>query len=340
VKPVRQKWFGCACCPPNISRLVESVQEYAYTLSDDGDTLFTHLYMGGSANFKVGGVPVRLDMASELPWKGSGEATIRMPSGAAASQAGSIDATLAFRLPGWAGGEDAADAISASGERDGGRIVREVRHGYVYFIGAWRDGDVVTFDFPMPVNMLAANPRVREDAGKVAFVRGPVTYCAEERDNGANLHLLHIDTDAIVENPDAVSAVGFDFHAGAEGMNDAGLGEVDAVTRHMVRLEVPAWREDGPAAADAVDAVMGRVNQEGVASDDNGDTPVDAHGSHDDCGAPADPRGSRDEMASAGGMPLYMPYKPARRTPVTAMLIPYFAWANRGENEMTVWLNH
>lgn len=290
VKPVRQKWFGCACCPPNISRLVESVQEYAYTLSDDGDTLFTHLYMGGSANFKVGGVPVRLDMASELPWKGSGEATIRMPGGAAASQAGSIDATLAFRLPGWAGGEDAADAIGASGERDGGRIVREVRDGYVYFIGAWRDGDVVTFDFPMPVNMLAANPRVREDAGKVAFVRGPVTYCAEERDNGANLHLLHIDTDAIVENPDAVSAVGFDFHAGAEGMNDAGLGEVDAVTRHMVRLEVPAWRETESKANDKA--------------------------------------------------PLYTSFRPARSEPVTATLIPYFAWANRGENEMTVWLNH
>ena len=60
-------------------------------------------------------------------------------------------------------------------------MTREIRDGYLYLTGEWRDGDTVTFDFPMPVRMLAANPLVREDAGKVAFVRGPITSALKKR---------------------------------------------------------------------------------------------------------------------------------------------------------------
>ncbi|KFI52803.1 glycoside hydrolase family 127 protein [Bifidobacterium biavatii] len=284
VKPVRQKWFGCACCPPNIARIVESVQEYAYTVADDASTLYTHLYMGGVAKATLNGAEVTLDVAANLPWRGDGTVAVRLDAPA--------EFTLAFRLPGWAG-DDPAVAIKASGERDG-RVTREVRDGYVYLSGEWRDGDEIAFDFPMPVRMLAANPMVREDVGKVAFVRGPITFCAEEKDNGANLHLLHADVAAILNDLASVKAVPFAFHAGAKGIDEQGQGEVDQVTRDMVKLEVPAWREPVPAGASA-------------------ESPAFA--------------------------PLYAPYTPAKREPVTATLIPYFAWANRGENEMTVFLN-
>ena len=52
VKPVRQKWFGCACCPPNLARLISSIGSYAYTENDD--TLFVHLYLGGTLEKKIG----------------------------------------------------------------------------------------------------------------------------------------------------------------------------------------------------------------------------------------------------------------------------------------------
>ena len=165
--------------------------------------------------------------------------------------------------------------------------------------GEWRDGDTVTFDFPMPVRMLAANPLVSEDAGKVAFVRGPITFCAEEKDNGANLHLLHADVEALLADPSAAKVEEFDFHAGAKGIDDKGQGEVEDVTRRMVKLEVPAWREPLPAAVAAAG------------------------------------EGAAEVPAFA---PLYAVYAPVKREPATATLIPYFAWANRGENEMTVWL--
>ncbi|NEG89013.1 glycoside hydrolase family 127 protein [Bifidobacterium aerophilum] len=286
VKTVRQKWFGCACCPPNIARIVESVQEYAYTVGNDGSTLYTHLYMGGVAKAVLGGAAVELTTNANLPWQGDGKVVVKLGE--------ATTFTLAFRLPGWAGSVDAAaGAISASGEADG-RVVRSVRDGYVYFAGQWHDGDEVVFNFPMPVRMMKANPMVREDAGRVAFVRGPITFCAEERDNGANLHLLHADVAAILADPDSVKVVPFEFHAGAAGIDADGQGEVDDVERDMVRLEVPAWREPVPAGTDA-------------------ESPAFA--------------------------PLYAEYRPVRREPVTATLIPYFAWANRGENEMTVFLH-
>lgn len=305
VKPVRQKWFGCACCPPNIARIVESVQEYAYTVAEDGGTLFTHLYMGGVAKAELNGTAVELDVTANLPWQGDGKAVVRLGGDAAGTSAQApARFTLAFRLPGWVGDESAAAAaITATGESESGadssRVTREIRDGYLYLTGEWRDGDTVTFDFPMPVRMLAANPLVREDAGKVAFVRGPITFCAEEKDNGTNLHLLHADVEALLADPSAAKVEEFDFHAGATGIDEQGQGEVEDVTRRMVKLEVPAWREPLPAAVAAAG------------------------------------EGAADVPAFA---PLYAVYAPVKREPATATLIPYFAWANRGENEMTVWL--
>ncbi|PST48253.1 hypothetical protein COO72_08565 [Bifidobacterium callitrichos] len=306
VKPVRQKWFGCACCPPNIARIVESVQEYAYTVSDDASTLYTHLYMGGEAKATLGGVPVRLSVDADLPWHGDGSVVVHVGDGVPDADSLSGRFTLAFRLPGWAGAQDAtAAAISATGESpeaDGSpRITRDMRDGYLYLTGEWRDGDIVSFDFPMPVRMLKANPLVREDAGKVAFTRGPITFCAEERDNGANLHLLHADVDRILADPGAIRVEDFDFRAGAKGIDDQGQGEVDQVIRRMVRLEVPAWRESVPVSV--ADAPAG----------DSADAPAFS--------------------------PLYADYAPAERESAVATLIPYFAWANRGENEMTVFLH-
>ena len=285
VKPVRQKWFGCACCPPNIARIVEDVQQYAYTIGDDSSTLYVHLYMGGGVHARLSGTDVRLDVMSDMPWSGKGSVAVGFDAGDSASDA-SKDAvfTIALRLPAWAGGETASDAVTVRGRDDISRVIRD---GYLYLTGTWHDGDVVDFDFPMPVHMVAANPLVREDAGKVAFVRGPLAYCAEGVDNGANLHLLHADIARIASDPSCVSVDRIVFHAGAVAQDEQGLGEVDAVDMPMTTLAIPAWREVEDSA-----------------------------------------------QTSA----LYHDWRPAERKTTTATLIPYFAWANRGENEMTVFL--
>ena len=87
VKPVRQKWFGCACCPPNIARIVEDVQQYAYTIGDDSSTLYVHLYMGGGVHARLSGVDVRLDVMSDMPWSGKGSVAVGFDAGDSASDA-------------------------------------------------------------------------------------------------------------------------------------------------------------------------------------------------------------------------------------------------------------
>lgn len=286
VKPVRQKWFGCACCPPNIARIVEDVQQYAYTVGDDASTLYVHLYMGGSVHTKLSGTDVRLDVMSDMPWSGKGSVTVAFDAVDDSAPDASVDVafTIALRLPAWAGGEAASDAVTVRGRDDISRVIRD---GYLYLTGAWHNGDVVDLDFPMPVHMVAANPHVREDVGKVAFVRGPLAYCAEGVDNGANLHLLHADTARIASDPSCVSVDSIVFHAGAAAQDEQGLGEVDAVDMPMTTLTIPAWREVEDSAQTST---------------------------------------------------LYHDWRPAERKTTTATLIPYFAWANRGENEMTVFL--
>lgn len=174
VKPVRQPWFGCACCPPNAARLLASLGQYLYGVSDD--TLYTHLYIGGELDVSVGGVPVRIRLTTEYPRKGS--VTLKVSPERPASF------TVALRVPGWADGA----SIQVNGTAwDSAAIVKD---GYAYMTREWQAGDTVTLELPMRPRFIAAHPEVRANAGKAAIQRGPIVYCLEEADNGAPITSL------------------------------------------------------------------------------------------------------------------------------------------------------
>lgn len=246
VQPVRQKWFGCACCPPNIARIVTSAAAYAFTEREDA--LFTHLYIGGEITKTVGAARLRLTLESRLPWEGKARMTVRADA--------PVPCTLAFRIPGW------CTAPSVTGPEG---MERSERDGYVLFTGTWQDGDTVALDFPMEVRLDEANPRVRENLGQVAVTRGPICYCLEQADNGENLHLCRVD---------------------AEKAGQAMVGSIEIGGRKMAMLELPGFRRELPGK----------------------------------------------------GAALYHSYAPAKEQPVALKFIPYYAWANRGEGEMRVWV--
>ena len=85
---------------------------------------------------------------------------------------------------------------------------------------------MITLHLPMMIRMVAANPAVREDIDKVAFMRGPITFCAEQVDNGPNLHMLRVDTRDIGDHGEGIKRE-FDF---------------DTFGYETVRLHVPARR--------------------------------------------------------------------------------------------------
>lgn len=175
VKPVRQKWFGVACCPPNIARTLASLGEYVYFY--DEDTVWVNLFIAGRTTAQLADGSVEVQLATEYPDNGS----VRIKVNSRSAQA-----KLAVRIPGFA--PDTTVTV------DGRRITEQPVDGYMVLpIGA--GAAVVTLDIPLEPRVMRANPNVREDIGKVAVVRGPVVYCLEETDNGSNLPALYLDTD-------------------------------------------------------------------------------------------------------------------------------------------------
>jgi len=311
VATVRQKWFGCACCPPNLARIVSSVGSYVYT--QNKNTLYTHLYVGSEVHTELGGRAVGLKVESGFPWEGEVKVGIAVPGAEKAFQG-----ALAFRIPGWsesaqvevrradstlfdctlerssgteqAGGRDndscsirildgslrlvnCASRISEDGvegacsrESWGNGLQIRVEEGYLYLAGGLQDGDEIILTFPMEIHCVKADPQVRQDIGKVAFTRGPVTYCMEEADNGAALHLLRVD--------------------GTSQLSSARVEKTTKLGHEMCMLKIPGFRQ-------------------------------------------ADSRGEAR---------LYEEYVPPVETETELTFVPYYAWNNRGEGEMSVWV--
>lgn len=195
VKPIRQKWFGCACCPPNIARLVSSIASYAYT--ENEDTLFVHLYMGSKIVKKLDEQELTWTIESAFPW--DGKVTIQN------NALNPANCTLALRIPEWCkefsiNGEKVANLLlevwakdkeSLSGMTENCHI--EYKDGYLYINKMWSEDDKITLDFAMDVRLMQSHSAVRENEGRLAVLRGPICFCMEEVDNGTNLHQLYLE---------------------------------------------------------------------------------------------------------------------------------------------------
>lgn len=174
IKPVRQRWFGCACCPPNIARTLVAIGHYIFTPRPDA--LFINFYAGTEAQFTVDAQTLALKIEGNYPWDEQVSIRFKQPQ--------VVEHTLALRLPEWC----AAPTVQVNGEAAQGKMVK----GYLHLHRLWQEGDIITLNLPMPVRRVYANPQVRHAAGKVAIQRGPLVYCLEEADNGAQLHNLSL----------------------------------------------------------------------------------------------------------------------------------------------------
>lgn len=177
IKPIRQKWFGCACCPPNLARLVSSIGSYSYT--ENEDTLFVHLYTAGRIKKKLPMGDSTVTITSGFPWDGKVRLTFEKSP---------APYTVALRIPGW------CEHYTINGDKNAKKYIKD---GYVYLTKEWNETDELTITFDMNVCFMEADNRVREDIGKIALMRGPICYCMEEVDNGDSLHLLSVDLEAV-----------------------------------------------------------------------------------------------------------------------------------------------
>lgn len=245
----RAGWFACACCPANLARLITSIDRYIYTVMDDG-TILAHQFIASKAVFPSG---VRIEQTGNYPWDGVITWTVDNPA----------DQTVRFgvRVPAWS---QSHYTLTVDGEP----LSDDAEDGFVYVtVPAGAEGFTVVLELNMAVRLVRASNRVREDVGKVAVVRGPLVYCAEECDNPGPLWLYTLSSASPTN-------AGYRFDPDL-------LGGLGVVTKAAVR-----------------------------AQEDDSDDPLYLN---------ADDRGVSEL--------------------VELKLVPYYAWANRADGQMTVWLN-
>lgn len=175
VIPERPGWYACACCPPNLVRMVTSLGKYAW--DEDEKTIWSHLFIGSEASF--GKADIRVE--SSYPWEG--HVTYHV-----AAKTEEVF-TLAIHIPSY------IHHAQLFAKINGTTVVTDaaMKDGYLYLERTWGSDDEVTLEFAMPVRKVYANTKVREDVGCVAILRGPVVYCFEGVDNGEEIQALFIN---------------------------------------------------------------------------------------------------------------------------------------------------
>ncbi|MBS1666890.1 MAG: glycoside hydrolase family 127 protein [Bacteroidetes bacterium] len=184
-KNYRREWFGTACCPANIARLLASLGNYIYGYNDQ--SLWVNLYVGSSTKLQIGKNVVPIKMETNYPWDGNVKLSI--------SPEKKTKFALHIRIPGWAEGDavpgglfefEDSSAAKISIRVNGKDLTYQMEKGYAIIDREWKKNDVVEIAFPMDIKRVVSRPEVKADENRVALQRGPLVYCVEGADNGGH----------------------------------------------------------------------------------------------------------------------------------------------------------
>jgi uncharacterized protein len=162
---IRQSWFACACCPPNVMRLLASLDHYIATRTDTG--LQIHQFVSGRFTAQLPGAgKFAVEMLTSYPEEGAIRLRLRQAAG---------QAELAVRIPGW--------APAATATLNGRPLAAEPgADGYLRISRTWVSGDELVVEFPLRIRTIYPGPDVDSARGCVAYERGPLVYCFEGAD--------------------------------------------------------------------------------------------------------------------------------------------------------------
>lgn len=235
VKPVRQKWFGVACCPPNIARTLASLGQYIYAADEGERALYVNLFVSNESEIPMGGADVHVSLETEFPLKNF----LRLKAEHIPAEGMSI----CLRVPDYA--QNYTVCV------DGKAYGAAAEHGYLRV--EVRQDCEIDVCFEAPARFLYANPEVRADAGKVAIMRGPLVYCLEETDNGRNLAGICVDTEkGLTEEPSdlfggtvLLRAFGKKIVGNHEGESLYGTNRPQTEDAELIAVPYPYWGNRG-----------------------------------------------------------------------------------------------
>jgi len=172
---IRNPWYDVTCCPPNLERTFASLPGYLYSTSSDG--VYVHLYENSQLDWHLeDGTGLKVTQKTNYPWDGGVDLAI--------APARPAEFTVFLRIPGWADSSE----VKVNGKTWTGAAAGK----YLSISRRWADGDVVRLQVAMTPQVLAANPRVADDTGRVAVQRGPLVYCLEGLDQPQGVDLSDV----------------------------------------------------------------------------------------------------------------------------------------------------
>ena len=181
----RDEWFGTACCPANIARLVASLGNYIYAKSSN--TVFVNLFVGSKTSIPLENNTINIRTETNYPWDGNVKVQIN-PSN-------KNKFTLSLRIPDWVNGEPAPGDLYSFVDKkrsvvmltiNGTEQAYTLQNGYASVSRSWKEGDVVEYKMPMLINRIRSKDSVAFNSDRIALQRGPLVYCVEGKDNAAN----------------------------------------------------------------------------------------------------------------------------------------------------------
>lgn len=168
----RADWFGCACCPANLARLITSVDQYIYTVHDN--TILSHQFIANEASFSDG---VTVTQTNNFPWQGDIKYHLE--------NANHKTYQFGIRVPQWS---QAEFSVAVNGQN----VDATIEDGFIY-LTIDQDNVDIELTLNMATKLMRSNNRVKANFGQVAVTRGPLVYAAEEADNEAPLWDYHVN---------------------------------------------------------------------------------------------------------------------------------------------------
>jgi hypothetical protein len=163
---IRNRWYDTTCCPPNLERTFAALPGYLYSTSARG--AYVHFYHSSTLDWHLeNGIGLKLSQETNYPW---GDAVSIKVEPAAPSEF-----SVYLRIPGWS--RQSKLAVN------GTPVVSAIKPGeYLEIRRSWQVGDTILLTLDMAPRLTAANPRLRENLGRVTVERGPLVYCLEAPD--------------------------------------------------------------------------------------------------------------------------------------------------------------
>lgn len=243
----RKEWFGTACCPSNIARLVASLGDYIYVRSEN--EVWVNLYIGSKTNLIINKTKISLQQETNYPWQG--DINIKI------NPATSKNFSLRLRIPGWLTKPAPGDLYHYQDDKaytpvfrvNGKPVTYSTENGYAVVNRTWKKDDILQIHFPMAVRKVISRAEIKENKDRMALQVGPLMYCLESYDNeGKVLNMI------VPEDQEFTTSFKSDLLGGVNTIKgNASVAEISAdgssvrmVNKKVTAIPYYAWCNRGP----------------------------------------------------------------------------------------------